>query len=246
MKKIVIASDFHLKYAGNIEDRIRYETVCKFLKSLINNCDILILNGDIFDLWIEWNSVIIKDYFAFIKILADLIENRTRIIYVSGNHDFWFGTFLSDTIGIELYHDFFGEEIDGKNYYVTHGDLHTVNDIRYQVFRKIVRSFVVKLIVKTIHPSISLYLGKLLSRSSRKRKEPIGLQNSKENGMISFAKVMLKSYDLIIMGHSHKPKVLSLPGGYYLNSGDWIIHMSYILIEGDKIELLYFDNKRTD
>lgn len=241
MSKIVIASDFHIKYSGSEADKVQYDTVCTFIKSLLGNCDVLILNGDIFDLWIEWQTVIIKDFFNFLKIISELIDNGVRVIYVSGNHDFWFGNFLSDTLGVELYQDYFSGTIDNKRLYITHGDLHTVNDTRYHIYRKIVRSYIVKLIVKTFHPTISLWFGKKLSRTSRKRPNTSKLKQRQEQGMIDFAEKLLDDYDIIAMGHTHQPKLIPLKKGYYINSGDWINHFSYVSIEGDKVELLYFN-----
>jgi len=248
--RIVIASDFHLKYIGNEEDNQRFNRVCCFLKSLKENCEVLILNGDIFDLWIEWNTVIIKDYFPILKILSDLKESGIRIIMVTGNHDFWFGNFLSQTIGIELYQDFFSETIGLNTFYVTHGDLHTVNDIRYQIFRRIIRSFPVKVLVKCIHPTLSLYLGTSLSRSSRNRKDSPDLQQKKEKGLIRFAEKMINDFQtinqskslVVAMGHSHQPKLIPIKQGWYVNSGDWIKHKSYCIINQEKIEIRYYES----
>lgn len=240
--KIVVASDFHLKYSENAEDKSRRIRVNNFLKSLVGNTDVLILNGDIFDLWIDWSSVIIKDYFPILKILSDLNENGCRIILISGNHDFWFGDFLTKYIGIEIYQDAFTECIDNKSYYVTHGDLHTVNDLRYHVYRKIIRSTFVKMLVKSLHPNLSLRIGKLLSRSSRSREFPVELQKKKEQGLLLYAENKLNEVDYVIMGHSHQPKIIQINNGYYVNSGDWLVHNTYCVIENQCIQLKNYDD----
>ena len=37
--------------------------------------------------------------------------------------------------------------------------------------------------------------------------------------------------DIVALGHSHTPVVLELaPGRFYVNSGDWVIHRSYVTI----------------
>lgn len=240
--KVVVASDFHLKYSGNNEDSLRTEKVLSFLQSLKSNTDVLILNGDIFDLWLEWSSVIIKDYFPVLKVLSDLSEHHTRIILISGNHDFWFHDFLSKHLKIEIYENHFTETIDGKKYYVTHGDLHTVNDLRYHIYRKVIRSRIVKAFVSLLHPNITLLIGKKLSRSSRNRKDTVALKNKKEKGLIQTAEKLSKDYDLIFMGHSHQPKIIQFNKSLYVNTGDWLIHNSYCIID-NQIPQLFIDNQ---
>lgn len=236
--KVVVASDFHLKFDENNEDTIRKENVLTFLKTLKKNTDVLILNGDIFDLWLEWSSVIIKDYFPILKVLSDLSENNTRIILVSGNHDFWFHDFLTKYLKIEIFEDFFSETIDGKKYYVTHGDLHTVNDLRYHIYRKVIRSKIVKTIVSLLNPNITLRIGKKLSRSSRNREDSVELKNKKEKGLILTAEILSKDFDFIFMGHSHQPKLIQFNNSYYINTGDWLIHNSYCIIENQTPQLV--------
>jgi len=238
--RTIIASDFHLKYKPSQEDKLREKRVLNFLKSLKGNTDLLILNGDIFDLWIEWSYVIISDYFPILKVLSDLKDSGCRIIYISGNHDFWFGDFLKKEIGIEIHQDVFNEKVGNHRLYVTHGDLHTVNDLRYHIFRKIIRSSIIKFLVKLIHPSLSLKLGKLLSRSSRNRVYPTELKEKKEKGLLKSAENLLKNNDIVAMGHSHQPKIININSGYYLNSGDWLIHNSYCEIDGESVVLNYF------
>ncbi len=237
--RIIVASDFHLKYKENEEDLQRRERVNRFLKSLIGKTDVLILAGDIFDLWYDWSTVIIKDYFLTLKLLAEIKESGTRIIFVSGNHDFWFGDFLTKTIGLEIYDKHFSDYIGNKKFFITHGDLYTINDLRYQIYRRFIRSFFPRLVFKCLHPHLSLNIGKLFSRSSRSREASPMMKEKKEKGLLHSAEIILETHDFVIMGHSHKPKLIAMNNGWYINSGDWIKNNSFCLIENDKPELIY-------
>lgn len=235
--RVYFVSDFHLKFQENREDRKRRERILDFFRSIKGKADILVLNGDIFDLWFDWSEVIIKGYFPLLKVLADLQENGCRLILIAGNHDFWFSGFLQEYLKMEIYPERFCEEIDGKKIYVTHGDLHTTNDLRYKLFRSLIRNRVVKFLFRILHPDLALNLGKLLSRSSRERKLPAALKSKKEEGLVKFANKMLKDYDLVVMGHAHAPKNIELNGGNYVNLGDWIVHNSYLEMTDGNIEL---------
>ena len=240
--KITIISDFHLKFQESSEDKLRRERVILFLDSLKSSTDILILNGDIFDLWVSWSKVIIKGYFPILKKLADLNEAGIRLIFIAGNHDFWFNDFLSNYLNFEIYQDFFFEKIDEQKIFVTHGDKYTANDIRYKIFRAVVRNKSVKTIFKLIHPDLALSFGNLLSRSSRKRRDSSSTIKRKEEGLINFATSNFTKYDIIIMGHSHLPIIKKFNNKFYINSGDWLKHNSYVEIINGIPELKYWKN----
>lgn len=242
-KRVIIASDFHLKFAMKQSDQERQDRILSFFDSLMDNTEILILNGDIFDLWFSWNRVIIRGYFSVLCKLKQLNENGCRLIFVAGNHDFWFNRFLSDEIGMEIHSDSFSGTIQGKKILVTHGDVHTSNDIRYKFFRAFIRNRFVMGIFKLLHPDLSLKLGMLLSRSSRDRKIPEQLKRVKEQGLENFAKKQITRFDIVTMGHSHNPKIIEFDNGIYANSGDWINHNSYLELQNGKLELKYFLKK---
>lgn len=235
--KTIIISDLHLKFSENMDDRKRRERVIKFLESLKGNTDKLILNGDIFDLWFAWNSVIIRGYFRFLRLLAELNESGCELILLKGNHDFWFNDFLTEEIGLKVF-DRYEFESSNKKILVLHGDQYTKNDFRYLIFRFIIRTPLLKKIFSIIHPEISLNIGKLLSRSSRERKKKVKIEQIKEAGLIEYAKSQFSKFDYVIMGHTHNPIKLQFENGIYLNSGDWIMHDSYIEIIDDKFELI--------
>ena len=236
--KAVFVSDAHLKFIENWEDKIRRTKFLSFLATLKGNTDLLVLNGDIFDLWVAWKHVIIKEYFPVLNILSDLKSSGTRLVMTAGNHDFWFSGFLREEIGIEIYPNSFIETINGKKFFVNHGDRFTKNDLRYQIFRSIIRNQIVKGIFSLIHPDLALEFGIMMSRSSRKRKIPLKRRELMVRSLKDAARKLLISgeYDYIIFSHSHVPVMVDFEEGVYANCGDWVTHSSYLeYIEGKLI-----------
>ena len=234
--RVVITSDFHIKYFEKEEDIERRNRVENFLKSLIGKIDCLILAGDIFDLWLEWNTVIIKNYFNVLKILADLRVSGCKIIFLMGNHDFLLDRFLTDFIGCEIYENFYESEINGKKIYVSHGDLFTQNDIRYRVFRMLVRSRFSKWLCRILHPNIILKWGVKLSRTSREnndfdKKQKRKMTVKREQGLIDKAVLLSNDYDIIVFGHSHIPVRMEINNSIYLNCGDWVSNNSFVFFD---------------
>ena len=59
------------------------------------------------------------------------------------------------------------------------------------------------------------------------------------DGMIQFAreKIKIEHYDVVLMGHRHRPYVQNIEKGLYINLGDWITYNTYAEFNGKKIEL---------
>lgn len=240
MKRVIIASDFHLKFKEEKDDIIRKKKVIEFIESLIGNTELLVLNGDIFDLWFSWNEVIIRGYFSFLCQLRLLRKSGCKIVFIAGNHDFWFNGFLEKEIGMSIFSDSFEAIIQDKKVLINHGDLYTTNDFRYKLFRLLIRNNFIKNVFKNIHPDWSLKLGVLLSRTSRSRKNKPKINRLKGNGLERYAKSQLGNFDIVIMGHSHKPKIVEFENGIYANSGDWVVHNSYIELIDGEAKLCYY------
>jgi len=244
--RVYIVSDFHLSFLPKKEEeKQRNKKVIDFLGSLVSKADVLILAGDIFDLWYDWSNTIIKGYFPVLKKLADLNEAGCRLIFIAGNHDFWFGNFLKSYLNCEVYLDNFTETIDNTKVFVAHGDLYTSNDFRYKLFRNLLRHPIVRFLFSILHPEIALKIGRLISRTSRARNPlPDNNETLRTNGLDRFAASLASSYDLIVMGHSHTPKQKNINNAIYINTGDWVINSSYVLMSDGKVELLHYPNDK--
>ncbi|MDD4309020.1 MAG: UDP-2,3-diacylglucosamine diphosphatase [Candidatus Cloacimonetes bacterium] len=242
---ILAISDSHFKYHhSHSEDANNAAMLIRFLRQSIGKYDLIALVGDIFDLWFDGKYTIVKQYFPLLRVLADLHDAGARLIFVSGNHDFWFGDFLPDYIGCEIFPDGVTIEADGKKIRFEHGDTRTVNDLRYQIYRRFIRHNLAKHLFSLLHPDFALQLGTLLSRSSRERQDKPALRRRKTRGLKLYAQSLIKlqQADIVVMGHSHSPELIPLTNGYYANCGDWICHHSFIeIIAGKPILKQYKD-----
>ncbi len=229
--RICVLSDIHFKFAPSSEDdRRNAAIVLEFLESCVGKYDLMVLNGDIFDLWFDWKYTIIKQYFPLLHRLARIAEEGCKLVLIGGNHDFWFGDFLGKYLGVEIHPEHYRLEADGKRMLFTHGDLHTVNDLRYKTFRAFIRLPFMKWLFSLLHPDLALGIGSKMSRSSRLREISHTLQTKRSAGLARYAEKQTsrKNYDYVFMGHSHKPAIRELGKGLYINSGDWIRHHTYV------------------
>lgn len=244
--RICVVSDVHYKFTGlKPGDQDRQQMVLDFFRSLIGSYDLLVLNGDIFDLWSESKFGIIKQHFPLLKVLADIREAGCKLVYISGNHDFWFGDFFRDYLGAELYDRSFSLTADGKRFFFSHGDLYTINDLRYKIFRYLIRSRPIRTIYSLMHPDLALSLGNKLSRTSSKRKPQKPKQRRRSEGLELYASKLIKNdkYDFVFMGHSHTPVFKPIGKGFYGNSGDWLRNFSYIKVIDGIPEICRYESK---
>ncbi|MCB5228584.1 MAG: UDP-2,3-diacylglucosamine diphosphatase [Candidatus Cloacimonetes bacterium] len=245
--RICVISDVHFKYKHKSEaDRQNAALFLDFLSSSVGRYDLMVLNGDIFDLYNEWKYSIIRQYFPVYHLLANIREAGCRIVFISGNHDFWFNGFLDKDLGIEVYHDQFYLEADGMRMIFSHGDLYTSNDVRYQLFRRLIRQPFIKWIFNLLHPELALFIGAKMSRSSRVRRVPGFMQSRRSQGLQSWAEKMIsrKKADIVVLGHSHRPGIHAMGGGHYANAGDWIKNHSYLEITDGSIKLIYHNKEK--
>ena len=238
---IYSVSDVHIKYFEEADDVARREIFLKFLESIKSDADILILNGDIFDLWIEWKDKCIPEYMPIIEKLKEFSDNGCRLIFLYGNHDFWLGDFLRNELNAEIYPDQFVETIDEKRLFVTHGDMLTVNDARYHFFRTIIRLPFVRSFVQILPMEFVLKLGAGMSRTSRKRTKPRRLSDNQGIGLLDFAREHSFKHDLFLMGHVHSPQIQNVGKAIFINSGDWITHRTYVKIVDGRPQLIDFE-----
>jgi UDP-2,3-diacylglucosamine pyrophosphatase LpxH len=102
---ICVISDVHYKYRQESPaDRENSQLFLSFLEGIAGRYDLLVLNGDIFDLY---QRLEIHDrasvFFRCCTGWPIFLEAGCRIVYISGNHDFWFNGFLDKELGFELY-----------------------------------------------------------------------------------------------------------------------------------------------
>lgn len=219
--KTIVVSDLHL---GRIDSKV--DEIIEFLKE--NECETLILNGDMIDGWHlqrggKWN----KTHSKFIKKIMNLLtKSKTKIIYLRGNHDDFLDTLLPFSIGdnFTIMNEYYLES-NGSKYVVLHGDifdsitskatsLSKLGDVGYEILLWINRKYNRRRIKKGLpYKSIS-------QKAKNSIKFLINFMLKFENKAAKYTK--LKKCDGIICGHVHQANIKTIDDIIYMNSGDWV------------------------
>lgn len=233
----LIVSDIHLGAVPEDNER-RFQS---FLRRVPERSDDLLINGDLFDFWFEYRSVILRRHFETLRRLADLVETGVRVRLVGGNHDAWGGDFLRGEVGIELVAGERVVDLRGRRAYVAHGDGLGRGDWRYRLFRKLARSAAGAGAFRLLHPDLALRLVRRMSGTRARHAAGPGTEERRAERLAAHAEFLLRRdprLDLVVFGHSHRPELREVESGrYYLNTGDWIHHFSYGAVGPAGVEL---------
>ncbi len=225
--EIAVLSDIHLgTYGCHAKELVQY------LKSI--DPKILILNGDIIDIW-QFN----KRYFPVhhmevIKEIMKFLSRGTRVIYITGNHDEALRRYSDLFLGNLQLTDKVVMEINGEMTWIFHGD---VFDATTKGGAKILAKLgghgydLLIYINSFINWSLKLCGKEKMSFSKKVKnsvKKAVSWIGDFEQTAAELA--IAKNYKYVICGHIHQPqhRTITTENGSvtYLNSGDWIENLT--------------------
>jgi UDP-2,3-diacylglucosamine hydrolase len=231
-KKIIFLSDSHLGSGSNEAEKER--ALIDLLKALRpEEVSTLYILGDLFDFWFEYKSAILSRHFRVLSEISRVIESGIDVHLVVGNHDYWAGSFLTDTVGMKLHFDPIEIELDGLRVYLCHGDGLNPQDGGYKVLKAVVRNKALIWALRLVHPD---FITGLIRRFSKLSRESVSVAGKlrEDEGIRRFAfRKLEEGLDVVIAGHSHQPQTetLEIDGKtkIYFNVGD--MYQSFTCIE---------------
>jgi UDP-2,3-diacylglucosamine hydrolase len=177
--------------------------------------------------------------------VAAVADAGVRVEYVVGNHDFGHRDFFEREMGVAVHFDDIEREIDGRRCYISHGDGKAFNDTGYRILKRVLRARVSNVLFRFLHPDIGIGLAAYASRRSRDhtaQKNYDGEKPGESDGLHAFArrKITDEGFQLVVMGHSHRPRCTAIDGGTYVNLGTWLRDRSYLVLGDGVLELRQF------
>jgi UDP-2,3-diacylglucosamine hydrolase len=240
--KIYFISDSHLGLYPTEKSAERERILVAWLDSIKHEVSELYLLGDIFDFWHEYKHVVPRGFTRFLGKLAELSDMGVKLHYFTGNHDLWVYDYLPAEIGLNLYRKHVVRELNGKKFYIGHGDGVGPGDKGYKLMKWSFSNKVLQWLFARIHPNASLAFGKLWSKSSRYAKGIVAepFKGDDKEIQVVFARLTLEKqhYDFFIFGHRHIPyDIHVLNDSRVINVGDWITTFTYAVWDGNDLKL---------
>ena len=223
---IAVISDVHLGTFG-----CRAVELNNYLKTI--NPKILILNGDIIDIWQFKKKYFPKSHMKVIKQLMSFITSGTKVYYITGNHDEMLRRFKGFRLGTFEIVNKVILDIDGKKGWFFHGD---VFDVTMQHSKWLAKlggvGYDALIMINTWVNWISEKLGYGRLSFSKKIKNSVkSAVKFINNFEVTASDIAIDNkYDYVVCGHIHQPemRVIQNEKGetIYLNSGDWIENLT--------------------
>jgi UDP-2,3-diacylglucosamine hydrolase len=236
---VVIVSDAHLGPATPAE------TFLRFLAGVPDLGGHLVVNGDLFDFWFEYGTVIPRRAFPVLSALAALTRAGVRLTVTGGNHDRWGGPFWRDELGAEFYPERARLNLAGWRCVVLHGDGMNETHLAARVMHTVTRWPATVAAFRWLHPDLGLRLVDVLSgRLARRTRDGAVLERAAA-AQAAWARNYLArepGVDLLVMGHTHRAVLEPVaPGRWYLNPGAWCERAGYALLTETGPVLRTFD-----
>lgn len=246
-KKVYFLSDAHLGSLAIEHRRTQERRLVNFLDKIKNDASVIYLLGDMFDFWFEFKTVVPKGYTRFLGKLSELTDMGIEIHYFIGNHDIWCHDYLEKECGVIMHWSPMTTEIYDKTFYLAHGDGLGDPDNKFKMLRALFHNATLQKLFSSIHPRWSIPLGMTWAKHSRLKREggeePGYLGEDKE-WLVLYTKDYLKTHpdiNFFIYGHRHIMLDLMLNRtARILILGDWIRFFSYVVFDGETLELKQF------
>jgi UDP-2,3-diacylglucosamine hydrolase len=232
-KPVYVVSDTHLGAVPAATER----AFRGFLDHVKEHARELLINGDLFDFWFEYRSVILREHFRVVATLADVVDAGVPVTFVGGNHDAWAGSFLRDEVGIRVVEGPLEMDLGGRRALVAHGDGVGSGDVKYRMLKAVIRSRASIRAFRALHPDLGRRIAGMASSTEHKA----GTGDVRSKNRAAFIQawgrdrlVENPALDLVLTGHAHVPVIDEVaPGRFYVNSGDWIRSYSYVVLPAD-------------
>ncbi len=248
MKKTYFASDFHLGIDAAKSSKERERQIVRWLDSIMPEAEALYLVGDVFDFWFEYLKVIPKGYVRLFGKLAEWRDEGIPIYFFTGNHDMWMFRYFEEELDIPIYRKPLLREIQGKQFFIGHGDGLGPGDYGYKFIKKVFSDPLCQWLFERIHPNLGIWLMQFWSCKS-KGATPFenSFMGAEKEWLVTYCQKKLEeiSADFFIFGHRHLPIDYTLRNGSsrYINLGDWLTFNSYAVFDGDDLVLKFFENE---
>ena len=229
-------SDAHLgiEPPGAVLDR--EQKLIQLLSSWKGKASHVVVVGDLFEFWYEYNYYIASAHFNLYRAFAELVESGVEVHILQGNHDFAYGDFFPKRLGVSV-HKSLILEIQGKRVFLTHGDGVPKSDYGYRFMRKVLDLPLNRFLFKQIHPDWGMGLARFVGRNSRKYGQTRVI---KVDEYLEWGNRMLKKEkcDICIHGHHHISGIWNTSNGVVASPGEFIKKPTILCMENGGVKLV--------
>lgn len=245
---ILFVSDIHLGRSDPASERINESALIQCLEAHEEEVERLYLVGDVFDQYIEYRHLVPKGFVRFQALLARWTDSGIPVTYLKGNHDPWHRTYFEEEMGVRVETGPIIESVRSVDVYLLHGDGVDRKERLYNMLKGSLRHPLPVWMFTTFLPGDAGYKLAEWVRILKHRYGNNDVKPSTVESLRAHAQSVLRNTaaSIVVMGHSHFPELLSLQGGYYLNTGSWHKSRTIGSLNKNYLQLLQWNGSCTE
>jgi UDP-2,3-diacylglucosamine hydrolase len=249
-KKIYFISDLHLGTPDAASSRIREEKFVQWMNSASKDAAEIFIVGDLFDFWHEYKTVVPKGFVRAQAAIANAADMGIKVSLFTGNHDMWQKEYFAEELCATIYFEPVQRKWNNKTFFIGHGDGLGPGDHGYKFLKKVFSNPLCQFLFRWLHPDIGMKIANYFSYKSRFSNGSIPAEKflgEDREWLIQYIKSDIlphQHFDYFIFGHRHLPIEHKINTSTYINLGDWISYFSYVVFDGTKVELKYFNDHK--
>mgnify|MGYP005623915365 FL=1 len=237
-RPLYFISDVHLMLSRTNEELDRREKLYRLLDHIASTGGTVFFVWGLFDFYYEYPDVIPKEYFKLYAKVWALKEQGIDFHFLVGNHDYWVMDFMTEKLMTYTHLSDFEFEINGKKFYITHGDGLLSWDYGYRFLKKIIRSKLFVGLFRWIHPTVGFQIARWVSKSGPEYDISDALTQKIRNELMNFAQLKIENgFDYIVFGHYHLGEMMDINQGKLAVLGDWFNTPRYAVFDGEQFEM---------
>ena len=125
--------------------------------------------------------------------------------------------------------------IAGRRAFLAHGDGLGKGDVGYLVAKSLLRSPITRFAFGCVPVDVGDRIAAAVSNTRDRWDQWGAAQEERSAALEAWAITKMEAdreLELVLLGHTHLPIVRDVgPGRWYVNSGDWVFHQSYVILE---------------
>ena len=235
-----MVADAHL---GQVPDSVA-RAFHSFLDTVPQPGDEVVVNGDLFDFWFEYGSVVPRRHLATVMKLGGLVQRGIPVTFLGGNHDRWGGDFLRRDMGIGYHAGAAELVLAGRRAFVVHGDGLTEQHWSGAFVHWLLRQPVTIALFRLLHPASGFWIADRLSGTLADSTKDKAVLDRAAAAQAEYAQALLErrpELSLVVMAHTHRARLEQVDGGRaYLNPGAFLDHGQYAVVTPDAVALKQF------
>ena len=241
---VIVLSDLHLgTYGCHAMELVDY------IRSI--QPKILILNGDIIDIWQFRKHYFPASHMQVIKEIFSLMAKGTQVVYITGNHDESLRRYSGLQMGNLLLTDKYVMDLDGEKTWIFHGDVFdaTTKGSAKMIAKLGGQGYDMLILLNRAINWLLKMVGKEKMSLSKKVKNSVKKAVSWISNFEQIAAELAieKKYKNVICGHIHQPQIKEVTTDKgsvtYMNSGDWIENLTSLEYNQGNWEIFQYEEK---